>query len=219
MIEAIIFAWLLVYIFPVESLVTYFNVYMKLEVTVWVTYSNIYTKLEVIARGCLLEETKLDFLYSSWKQLNCFCFRLNIFAGNISIFLLPLVNSSQIRRWVNLLAWSVICRKNYYVKIHGPEAVIRRYSVKEVFLEISRNSQENTCARVSFLKKCRPEACNFFKKETLAQEFSSEFCEISKNSFFTEYLWATTFTSAIENSQILIFRRITFHFCLQQFAL
>ena len=76
MIEAIIFAWLLVYIFPVESLVTYFNVYMKLEVTVWVTYSNIYTKLEVIARGCLLEETKLDFFYSSWKQLNCFCFRL-----------------------------------------------------------------------------------------------------------------------------------------------
>ena len=31
----------------------------------------------------------------------------------------------------------------------------------------------------------------FFKKETLAQVFSCEFCEISKNTFFTEYLWAT----------------------------
>ena len=30
----------------------------------------------------------------------------------------------------------------------------------------------------------RPEACNFIKKETLAQVFSSEFCEILKNTFF-----------------------------------
>ena len=29
------------------------------------------------------------------------------------------------------------------------------------------------------------------KKETVAQVFSFEFCEISKNSFFTEHLWAT----------------------------
>ena len=35
------------------------------------------------------------------------------------------------------------------------------------------------------------QACNFIKKETLAQVFSSEFCEISKNTFFTEHLWAT----------------------------
>ena len=36
-----------------------------------------------------------------------------------------------------------------------------------------------------------PEACNFIKKETLAQVFSCEFCEISKNNFFTEHLWTT----------------------------
>ena len=35
------------------------------------------------------------------------------------------------------------------------EAVVQRGSVKKVFLEISQNSQENTCARVSFLKKLR----------------------------------------------------------------
>ena len=29
-----------------------------------------------------------------------------------------------------------------------------------------------------------PEAYNFFKKEALAQLFSFEFCEISKNTFF-----------------------------------
>ena len=49
---------------------------------------------------------------------------------------------------------------------------------KKVFLEISQNSQENNCAQVSF---CR---CNFIKKEALAQEFSCEFCEISKNANF-----------------------------------
>ena len=29
------------------------------------------------------------------------------------------------------------------------------------------------------------------KKETLAQVFSYEFCEISKNTLFTEHLWMT----------------------------
>ena len=56
---------------------------------------------------------------------------------------------------------------------------------EKVFLEISQNSQENTCSRVSGL------ACSFIKKETLAQVFSCEFCEISKNTFFTKHLWAT----------------------------
>ena len=48
-----------------------------------------------------------------------------------------------------------------------------------MFLEISQNSQENTCVRVSFLKKLQA----FIKKETLAQVFSCEFCKISKNTF------------------------------------
>ena len=44
-----------------------------------------------------------------------------------------------------------------------------------MFLEISQNSQENTCFRDSFL----------------AQLFSYEICEISKNTFFTEHLQMT----------------------------
>ena len=50
-----------------------------------------------------------------------------------------------------------------------------------MFLEISQNSQENTSARVSYLQVS---ACNFIKKETLAQVFSCEFWEISKDIFF-----------------------------------
>ena len=63
------------------------------------------------------------------------------------------------------------------------KAVVQRYFVKKVFLEISQNSQENTCASVF-----RPQAYNFIKKETLAQVLSCEFCEISTYNFFTEHL-------------------------------
>ena len=55
---------------------------------------------------------------------------------------------------------------------------------KKVFLEISQNSQENTCARVSFLIKLHTKANNFIKKETLTQMFSSAFWEIFKNTFY-----------------------------------
>ena len=40
------------------------------------------------------------------------------------------------------------------------------------FLDISQNSREKTCARVSFLIKLQASACIFIKKQTLAQAFS-----------------------------------------------
>ena len=63
------------------------------------------------------------------------------------------------------------------------EAVVWRCSAKKLFLEeISLNSQENTCARVSFLQT---KTCNFIKIESLTQVFSCEFCRhLSKNTFF-----------------------------------
>ena len=71
------------------------------------------------------------------------------------------------------------------------EAATRGVLWKKVFLEISQNSQENTCVRASFLIKLQAQACNFIKKETLTQVFPYEFCEISKSTFFTEHLRAT----------------------------
>ena len=88
--------------------------------------------------------------------------------------------------------------------IRPAEAVVQRCSVKTVFLEISQNSQENTCARFSFLIKLQAYAfyrtppvaaskpTTLLKKEDLAQVFSCEFCEISKNIFFAEHFLATT---------------------------
>ena len=44
------------------------------------------------------------------------------------------------------------------------EYVFRRCSIKKMFWENSQNSQENTCARVSFLMKLQGSAYNFIKK-------------------------------------------------------
>ena len=71
------------------------------------------------------------------------------------------------------------------------EAATRVVLCEKVFLKILQNSQENTCARASFLIKLQAWVCNFIEKDTLIQVFSCEFCEISKNTFFKEHLWTT----------------------------
>ena len=57
-------------------------------------------------------------------------------------------------------------------------------SVKKVFLQISQNSLQKICARMT-----QDSVWNFVKKEILTEEFSCEFCEIFQNIFFTEHLW------------------------------
>ena len=64
--------------------------------------------------------------------------------------------------------------KNSFVIISAnTEAISQKCSTKNAFLQISQNSQENTCARVSFLK---------------TQLFSCDFCEILKIAFFEKHL-------------------------------
>ena len=57
-----------------------------------------------------------------------------------------------------------------------------------MFLENLQNLQENTCARVSFLIKLKAEACNFIKKETLAQVFLVNFAYFLRTTFLTEHI-------------------------------
>ena len=53
-----------------------------------------------------------------------------------------------------------------------------------MLVNISKNSQEKTWARVSFLIELQVESCSVINKETQVEVFSSEFCEIFKNNFF-----------------------------------
>ena len=97
------------------------------------------------------------------------------------------------------------------------EAVVKRCSVKKVFLEIFQNSQGNTCARDSFLINLQALACNFSKKESLALVFPCEFCEISKNTLsYRTSLWLLLVFNLPENVKKNIFYRNTNIFYLAE---
>ena len=90
---------------------------------------------------------------------------------------------------------------------------------KKVFLETPQNSQENTCARASFLIKLQAQACNLIKKEALAQVFSYEFCEISKNTFFQRTPLVAASGIGIFFIQSLVTQRVVYKEVLKEGAL
>ena len=70
------------------------------------------------------------------------------------------------------------------------EAVAQRCSVKKVFLEISQNSEENTCARISLLIKLQTFRPATSLKEILWHRcFLMNFAKFLRTPFFTEHLW------------------------------
>ena len=64
---------------------------------------------------------------------------------------------------------------------------------KGVLRNFAKFTGKHLCQSLFFNKVAglRPKDCDFVKKETLAQVFSCEFCEISKNTFSTEHLGTT----------------------------
>ena len=85
------------------------------------------------------------------------------------------------------------------IPIVSPELVAPRCSAKNVFLKISQNPQENTCARASFLLKLQASDCNFNKKGTLSEVFSCEFCGIYNTFIYRALPVAASFLSAPVN--------------------
>ena len=73
------------------------------------------------------------------------------------------------------------------VRSSHPEVFYRKGALRN----FAKFTGKHLSQSLFFTKICRSEACNFIKNETLAQTFSCEFCEISKNTFFTEHLQAT----------------------------
>ena len=70
--------------------------------------------------------------------------------------------TEHLRKTASLMYWC-----NVYMQKQPPEV----FYIKKVFLKISQNSKENTCAR------------DFFNKEPTSQVFSYDFCEIFKSTF------------------------------------
>ena len=75
---------------------------------------------------------------------------------------------------------------------------------KGVLVNFAKLTGIHLCQGLFFNKVAglRPEACNFIKKKTLTQMYSCEFCEIYKNTFFTEHVQPT----ASEKLKILKFQ-------------
>ena len=79
---------------------------------------------------------------------------------------------------ITLSSWHTFtnCSKAYFSSKNNIKKQPSEKFCEKGVLKISLNSQENTCARVSFIT-------TLSKKETLAQVFFCEFCEIFKNNF------------------------------------
>ena len=93
-------------------------------------------------------------------------------------------------KYLSTMFFSPSCHPIFRTPINGAVkpfvnflSALRSSLKKKVFLEISWSSQENTCARASFLIELR--------YRPLRRLISCEFCEISKNIFFTEQLLST----------------------------
>ena len=95
------------------------------------------------------------------------------------------------------------------------EEVIRKFSVIKMFYEILTNSQENTCAGVSFLIKLQLQLqiagfqpAMLSKKRLLHGLFPANFAKSLRTPFFTENLFGCFFffTGALRN----LFRKTKF---------
>ena len=89
------------------------------------------------------------------------------------------------------------------------KAVAQRCSVKKVFLEISQNSQENTCARVSLLKKKLWQMCfglrpaNLWKKRLWHRCFLVNFTKFPKTTFLQNTSGGCFWKLATKSKKIL----------------
>ena len=64
------------------------------------------------------------------------------------------------------------------------EAVVQRCSVKKAVLKNFAKFTEKHLCQSQFFNKVAGAACNFIKKEALAQVYSRQFCKIFKNTSF-----------------------------------
>ena len=83
--------------------------------------------------------------------------------------------------WTAIFSWSYCSLKIQVLHLFPGKSS----KIIECWFTLKRQKQPPEV----FCKKRRP--ATLLKKETLAQVFSSEFCEISKNTFSTEHLLTT----------------------------
>ena len=71
------------------------------------------------------------------------------------------------------------------------EAITRSVLREKVFLNILQNSQKNTCTRVSFWIKLQASGLQLYQTSDSDTGVFMWVLQYSKNTFFTDHLWAT----------------------------
>ena len=79
--------------------------------------------------------------------------------------------------------------KYFYFSIQHSELVVQMCSVKKAFLEISQNSQENTCTRISFLIKLQAWDQSLFFNKVIGLRPATLFKKASGTGVFLWILW------------------------------
>ena len=119
----------------------------------------------------------------SLKKFRQNLYRIMWIQGNIWVLNLCLIYHRIYGKKLTLSA-----SKLYFIT----EPVVRRCSVKKVFLEITQNLQENTCARVSSLIKLQASglrSSTLLKKRLWHLYFPVSFAKFLITPFLTEHLW------------------------------
>ena len=85
---------------------------------------------------------------------------------------------------------------NMSLEYHKHRSSHQRYAVRKGFLRNFAKFTGKHLRQSLYFNRVAGHACSFIKIETLAQVFSSESCEISKNTFFIEHVWASASLSS-----------------------
>ena len=92
-------------------------------------------------------------------------------------------DSHQIDGAIEQFSANIIFEQISYESSNQWEAVVQRCSLKKMFLENSQKFTGKHQCQSLFFNRVAGLGCNFIRKETLAQVFSCEICEFSKNIF------------------------------------
>ena len=132
--------------------------------------------------GCYISETQdyKDFLTCKCDHLTNFALLMDVSHTRHDSFALSVV--TWIGCSVSLVGLVLTIITHLHLK-YVPEAVVQRCSVKKgVLRNFTKFTGKHLCQCLFFNKVAG--LLQLFKKETLAQVFSCQFCEISKNTFF-----------------------------------
>ena len=112
------------------------------------------------------------------------------------------MTSFCVTQFCKLISYSRIlnlAKLTIYLNTDNRDAIVQRCSVKRVFLEISQNLQENTCARASFLIKLRASGTGTGVSKRLWHRcFPVNFVKFLRTPFFTEHLRWLLLTNFVE---------------------